>query len=614
LVYLELTATETRLQRRYRICRNDGDSLTRLPAQTDWTMLSERLRRWNNDGASVLQAPAFGDDLYLALFGPSDKGIAGQIAAEAWQRPPDHPRHRPLQLRIVTKDRLLAGLPWQQTRCDGALLVEDGWSFAIAQAIDERPADLACRLPGRVLAFIPDGPDPEQAGLQHRRIDACLGNLWSDKPKGHALHSRRIRQWPPGELPADAPCLVYVETRGRVWRGLLQLQNGDGRWLYPGDLSKAAGRASIMFLNLQFDDGPTVPARIKGSVADGPLLIVQCHLPSQRPDAADRALQWLRAIMLQQHPVATAHRRLLPTTRIHAGFRHWRPQYHEGAPVLSDPERARLRLDRHRQRSEIKDAVDKMMDSHDTRVVAAFAYGVDGNRPELFADQIRETLLAPRLKLQVQSRIVHQADCDAVNDTSLNSAFYGALEAADTNESLANVLSSKRPPRPPGGDYKTLLVFHWRRGDGADAWKKDEREAWERFCREVLTKACPPDLRILALLPLAIKKDKLDDLEAEVNTLRRLDRERNDYRLVPLPALSRVDNDEVHDFLREEMDKSFARELLAELPDLIIREASAGESVDKAPFERTAAVLQRGFDQGWDILRDELRRSPSSAA
>jgi len=81
-------------------------------------------------------------------------------------------------------------------------MAKDGWSFALGRAIDERPADLSRRLPGRVLAFIPDDPDPEQASLQHRKIDACLGNLWSDKPQGQSLHSQRVRQWPP---PASMP-------------------------------------------------------------------------------------------------------------------------------------------------------------------------------------------------------------------------------------------------------------------------------------------------------------------------------------------------------------------------------------------------------------------------
>ena len=181
-----------------------------------------------------------------------------------------------------------------------------------------------------------------------------------------------------------------------------------------------------------------------------------------------------------------------------------------------------------------------MMDSHDTRVVAAFAYGVDGNRPELFAGQIRETLLAPRLRLQVQPRIVHQPDCDPVDGTSLNTAFYAALEA-DPDESLTTVLSAKRPPRHTDGDYKTLLLFHWRRGDGADAWNKAARAAWERFCREVLTKACPPDLNILALLLLPIARTKLDDLRDEVDGLCDRHWQSPSYRLLPLPALGTVD-------------------------------------------------------------------------
>jgi len=84
LVYLELTTTDTQLQRRYRIDRSDGGHAKRLPMETDWPALSERLQRWKTDGVSILQAPAFGDDLYQALFGPPDNGAAGQIAAEAW--------------------------------------------------------------------------------------------------------------------------------------------------------------------------------------------------------------------------------------------------------------------------------------------------------------------------------------------------------------------------------------------------------------------------------------------------------------------------------------------------------------------------------------------------
>ena len=607
LVYLELTTTETQLQRRYRIHRSNGGQPRRLPVDSDWAGLRERLRRWNTVGTSVSQDSAFGDDLYQALFGPAGNRAASQIAAAAWQRRPDHPRHRPLQLRIVTDDPLLAGLPWQQTRCDGALLVKDGWSFALAQAIDECRADLTCRLPGRVLAFIPNGDAPEQASLQHHRIDTCLGNLWSDKGEGHVLHSRRVRQWPPTEPPGDAPCLLYVETHGRVWRDLLQLQDGNGQWLYPGDLISEPGRPWIMFLNLQVKDGEDAkPARIKGLAEDYPLLIVQRHLRGQRSDAAYRALQWLRAIMCQKHPVESAHHELLVTTAIHAGFHHWRPQYHDGAPVLSDHERARLRLDRSRQRSKIKDEVDRMMDSHDTRVVATFAYGVDGNQPELFAEQIRETLLQHGLKPQIQSRIVHQPDDEAVTDASLNSAFYDALDAADPNEPLANVLSAKRPPRRPGGAHNTLLLFHWRRGEGV--WDQGARAAWERFCRKTLTQVCPPDLSILAVLPFAIENNKLIDLASEVKLLRQQDRKRRDYRLVPLPPLDRVDNDEVHTFLLEEMDKSFGDDLLADLPDLIILEASKGESRDEAPFDVTAKVLQRGFDLGWDTLRDELQQ------
>ena len=603
LVYLELTTTNTHLQRRYRVHGSDAQAARPLPASGDWQRIETMLKRWKQDGSSALQDNKFGDTLYRALFGPTEQENAGHIAAEAWQRRHDHPRHRRLQLRIVTDDPLLAGLPWQQTRCDGELLTKDGWSFALAPAIDERPTDLACRLPGRVLAFIPDGADSQQAGLQHRRIDACLQNLWSDQPKRHSLNSERIRQWPPAEPPGDSPCLLYVETRGRLHYRRLELQNGDGEWLKPGDLPISATRPWVVFLNLEFGSGIFDPARLTVPEAC-PLLIIQRHASSRRDDAEARALQWLRAMMIGEHPVVAAHRHLLDTTVIHAGFYRWQPQYHDGAPLLSDRERARLRLDRHLQRREIKDEVDQMVDRPERRLIAAFAYGVDGNRPELFAGQMRESLLARRLRLQVQPYIVHQPECDPVDGGTLPSAFYDALQA-DPEEPLSRILTAKR--LPPRNGYKTLLLFQWRRGDGATGWDPAAREAWERFCRETLADACPDDLNILALLPLAIGDQELGALRRQVNGLRQLDRQRTNYRLLRLPPLSTVDVEEVYDFLENEMDEAYPKALLEALPGLILREASDGTSDEQAVFEATAEVLQRGFDSGWDILRDELQ-------
>jgi len=604
LVYLELTTNGTQLQRRYRVYPGDGAPI-RLPTDKDCSDLRDRLQRWSKDGGSALQTPEFGDDLYQALFGPQDKRSAWDIAANAWQRPPDHPRHRPLQLRIITDDRLLAGLPWHQTRCDGALLIKDGWSFAVGHAIDQRPVDLVCSLPGRVLTFIPAGVAPEQAALQHSKIDACLQNLWPDKPGHHTLPSEPISQWPPAEAPSAPPCLIYVETRGRLRRHRLELQNGDGEWFAPGELLRSAARPMVAFLNLEFDTGTSEPAKLTLSAEDCPLLIVQRHTTSGRGDAGIRAQSWLRSMMTGEHPVEAAHRHLLDTTTVLAGFHHWRPQYHDGAPLLSDRERARLRLDRHLQRREIKDEVDQMVDRADRRLIAAFAYGVDGNRPELFAGQMRESLLAPRLKLQIQSRIVHQPDCDPVDGGTLLTAFCDALQA-DSEEPLPRILNAKRPPPRPG--YKTLLLFHWRRGDGATGWNPAAREAWERFCRETLADACPPELNILALLPLAIDSKELGALRRQVTALRQLDHQRTNYRLLRLPPLSTVDIEEVRDFLVDEMDPSYPRELLEDLPGLILCAANGDKPAEQAPFEPTARVLQQGFDQGWDILREDLRQ------
>jgi len=370
----------------------------------------------------------------------------------------------------------------------------------------------------------------------------------------------------------------------------------------------------VTFLNLEFGDEIYHPFLVPLSTDDCPLLIIQRHAASCRDDAETRALNWLRAMMIGAHPIIAAHRYLLATTTVHAGFHQWRPDYHDGAPLLSDRERARLRLDRHLQRREIKYEVDQMVDRPERRLIAAFAYGVDGNRPDLFAGQIRETLLAPRLRLQVQSFIVHHPDGDGINGGTLLAAFYAALRPGPSEESLSltQLLSAKRPLRRQG--YETLLLFHWRHPDGAGAWNPAAREAWERFCRETLADACPADLNILALLPLAIGDTELGALRRQVNTLRQLDPRRGNYRLLRLPPLSRVDVEEVYDFLDDEMDPGYSRELLEDLPGLVLRDASGGDSQREADFEATAVVLQRGFDRGWDTLAQELRNRWSASA
>lgn len=160
------------------------------------------------------------------------------------------------------------------------------------------------------------------------------------------------------------------------------------------------------------------------------------------------------------------------------------------------------------------------------------------------------------------------SDLDPVNDGALLTAFYDALQA-NPRDPLPHVLSAKQLLPQPG--YKTLLLLHWRHVDRVTDWNANAREAWERFCRETLAAACPPSLNILALLPVTIGDNELRAIEHKINILRKRNLQQTNYSLLRLPALSALHVEEVRDSLVDKMDPRYSKELLEDLPSLILR-------------------------------------------
>lgn len=603
LLRLRLTVQGDHLLRRYAI-----PDPPQVPS-SDWPALKPVLANWTRHGSGALQQPGFGEALYQALFGPPALGHGLTIVQRLSDTKVSSPLHQPLKVLIETNDPLLAQLPWPQARFGHEPVSQRGWNLAVGRDLDQPLADLACHLPGHIQLYIPTRGDPESerlADLHFATMDACLHSLWPLLPP---RHDGRLRDWPPAAANRNRPWLLYVDACAAVSRNRLHLVNGDGQPLAVKELLTAAPETRVLFLNLEMASTLDFsPAAELVGLLGGPcqLLMVQRYTAGQRADARERARRWLRETLAEdggRDPIDAAHNRLLPTTTLYSAYRQWRPDY-DTHPRLTHFERARLLLDRVKQRDAILGAVTAMLDSHKTRVVAAFAYGDRGNLAEIFGDQARESLDRKLKEVRVLRSTVRVAGGATADADQLYQAFCRTLELdpgvqPDLRQTLRE-RAAAHSDRPP------LWLFHWHLDDPRD-WRPAERRAWEAFCRETLAASCPQELNILALLPIETGGSaQRGALTQQVNDLLDADPAREDYRLLELPPLSKVQRHEVRDFLVDAREDPWPAELLRDLPGLILSHASAGQSDKKAPFDKTTEVLERGLDLGWELLRDQL--------
>lgn len=561
-----------------------------------------------------------GGDLFDALFGGEEhwEPMFRTLFHQPAPGPRPNPILRPVRLRICTDEPSLLGLPWRLTAWKTHPLIDQGWTFMTAADSDPSAVGRTAA-PSAVLLVTPSAPKaleeafdavwprPEPPGyLRAVRTGSQLRNALSGM-RPHLVYIEAALDAPGGRpsltLPADAGPEPLPIADLALW---MQAQQPPPAVLYL-NVELAASAQDLAALALQIL-GPAVPL----------VLIRRC--PVRGPEASSLATAWLRRwLETRQDPVQALHEvgrgidgPESATLLVHAHYRDWQTDaFRRTEPRQAPPH---LVLDRDEPKALVRKHLAELVRSDQRRVIALVAYAAPGNLLEKFRDALQYYLDMEAADLTEINWLPTPFPLDR-HETRLRDNIDAELRLhleADSAEPLRH-LFRRKAPSVTGFARRPVLWLDFgvfgRRAGLQPPLTAEQLKTWLRYCAEVLSSdhSCPADLRIAA--SLAIEAD-----EAKHPALRSALSESGwepwcklpSFRLTALPALGRVDDTHLYDYLVDGHSGCPA-EIQRELTALLVRE-SGGD------FQRTIALLQEGHERSWYDLYQRLRAGPTGPA
>lgn len=507
-----------------------------------------------------------------------------------------------VRVRLQTTDPWLAAQLWAQMTWETQRLHEHGWTF---QLVPDAPPgtthvwpDITLRTPCPVLLLTPS--HAPQVDVHHRAWEERLHRAW---PSYHeapqwvhtwdsfqdAWQRRRppiVYYYGPAELAGEQLLLHFDGPGGQVERRPVT------------DLAQVWGDAppTVLFCNAL---NGAQPAGLALAQMPGPLRIVQT---SHDATAARRAaLAWLQAVLEggdAVDPVAMLHQHALPTAVAWTAYGTWHTRPIE-APVQQM--RVRLTLDRRKQKDRGERAVRELVREPHQRLACLLAYGANGNLIKEFPAQLcnhvqQETRAVARV-VKVPMRLPQEAMFDL---HALGRDVCRYLGMTDLHE-LGTALSQRKPPAGPRAAQLVLFLDWGVRGASlGQPLRLEALIAWVMLCSQVFCSQCPQDVRLLACLSLEVPvaqheavREAMAALHAHPSVADRA------FQFHVLEPLDLVDTEDLSRFFKGSTDFAFPDDLLAHLPELIVRQTGGH-------FEATVALLEEAERTSWYDLHDEL--------
>jgi hypothetical protein len=155
-----------------------------------------------------------------------------------------------------------------------------------------------------------------------------------------------------------------------------------------------------------------------------------------------------------------------------------------------------------------------------------------------------------------------------------------------------------------GPGRKPVLWLAWD-GCAAPPLAEERLADWLSFSSEFLVAHCPDDLRLVSYLPQEVPDEAHDDFVHRLQEQRRQHR-LPAFRLSELPALGKVGDSDLLNFLEEPDNSSCDANIQEEVAERIIRKTGGA-------FEATVALLEEAEAGSWYDLLAVLRAEQGDA-
>lgn len=333
--------------------------------------------------------------LFALLFPEPDRAslLLTALGLDARQRLPSYA----FRLRIYTRDRAWAALPWSLTRYDGSRLADrhSDWTFEVASQLKATEAQAGYARVPRVVVFTPAGGIDASHHIAALRGRLCNANVAYEQGSNFVPVDRRSAL--EKVCGGDGADLIYVF--GHVEPGAAP------RLVCPGDSDLsfaaladtiAAAAPKVLFINGCHAGGAQPGSAAIECAGRFDALIAPCSaLPADQ--AAKLAEHWFDAHLIGgASPVEALYRaaRAIDATAaaLPLAFTRYGEWNHDAIGVLR-PDVA-VRLDRFLQRSEAQGKVQELLDREHRRVQVLVGAGVRGNLVEELTGHLCQHLQA----------------------------------------------------------------------------------------------------------------------------------------------------------------------------------------------------------------------------
>ena len=575
-------------------------SLSRSQVDRELTTMADALekRRKHLDTFFDAHAHGHGERLFGLLFGSSEQWrhlFRELLPRDRFETPT--PLAAKVDLRLESHDPVLWGLPWRLLSYDGVFLSDRGWTMA--HSFGSPPRDPRTDPPQEVLILATDG---DGFDAEHPQALADLiHDVWSLQPDDGTVRIAR-------DLDACRRCFAGMQPHillvyGRTYPPAHGLRFSDGE-LSWGELvslfAPSAPPQAVYLACTDLVDDRALPLQI---LTEHVPLLIWRRLPELNEHVETEMITWLgRWLKGGLDPVQAVHRSSRERANlesrslgIFAGYGDWRTQTE---PLRPRRGRAKLLLDRINQKGRVHGYVSDLVDSDTRRHLGLVAYAAPGNGVDHLCGQLRaylERMLPETVGLQRQRAPFPELRHDLRHE--LEESLHTMV--GDDESNTSQLLRALAPKTPPG--HRPVLWLDWGTFGAChnEPLMLSHVGAWMGFGNDVLARHCPDGLRIVSLIALELDPDKHSRLNTELKRLHHEHGRSNQSRIVVLPPVGQVPEDELWDFLEEHTDCK------------VHQQREAVQRILKATdglFEPTIRLIDEGDQYGWHTLLGRLRR------
>ena len=554
-----------------------------------------------------------GEVLFRVLFGEKKDWAPLFRAVHQLERrgPEPTPVVRGLRLRILSRDPLLAGLPWRLTAWQGRWLMDlvpvPGQSWTFETVVEEELGGVVeLPVPCKILVVAPRW---KPAGTEEH-LDA-LRTVWRDVSEQYEDRNHLLvvedREGLQQALRAMQPQILYYYGHGGDERGQPSLLlGGEGANRDPLPLADLRGMfagtpPSLVFLNAcQLGAGEWQNAG-RQLIPPVPFVCANRTLAFSKY-ATQLATSFFQRLLKEgKDPVAALHH--LPrevstrdfqwaTMVAWTSYRQWavRPEARQRLH-----RRPGDRLDRDYQRALARKHVDELRKSPNRRVEVFISCGFEGSLIDRLGDQLYDYLRHQEIRITWRQRDPEDPNPLVFESDRLQEEL--EIWLGNQEVGLKHALSAEVPSRGKihvlGLDWG---VFGPRRRLHPSI---DDLAEWLCFCADVLAPNCPDDLRIVCHLALEVSLGEEEALEDEIEEL--ADQHLSDaFRCTVLPILDDVKLRDIRNYLADRANTNCPATLAREVARLIYAKT-------EGHYQETVALIDEG-EKGWNQFYRKLKK------